>query len=74
MAIKPYRIFLLELLDQLQEAIREAENQQWHHETFANTLEFQHYLRLVTWTDEVNSRIRFYNDHTGKAIGVPTLE
>ena len=73
MAIKSYRRFLLDLIDELGEAMRQAEEQLWHH-AIDGTPEKLHYIRLVTWTNEVSGRIRWYNDATGKTIGVPTIE
>ena len=50
-----YRRFLMVLQSDLQTAISEAENMQWHHLP-AEAPEYGHYLRLLTWEREVNER------------------
>ena len=59
MAIKNYRRFLIDLYEQLQEALREAEDVQWHHLP-TGTPEWAHYNRIYTWLDEVGARLEHY--------------
>ena len=55
-----YRRFLIGLIDQLGEAIREAENWSWHHKP-DGTVEAAHYNRLLTWLAEVDERLARYD-------------
>ncbi len=57
--MRSYRRFLLAFSDELQMAIAEAENLEWHHEP-AQSAEWQHYNRLVTWETEITERMVFY--------------
>ena len=57
--MKDYRRFLLVLHEQLVDAIADAENMQWHHLN-ADTNEFKHYMRLITWQEEINERMVYY--------------
>ena len=58
--LRPYGVFLRQLLDELQSALAELENLEFHHEA-EGSAEFQHYLRVATWTDEVTERVRHYD-------------
>ena len=57
--MKNYRRFLLELQEELQSAIGEAENSEWHHQEQWTT-QWQHYNRLCTWQSEVTERMVSY--------------
>jgi len=53
---RPYGVFLQALLEELQSAIAEVENFEFHHAA-VDSPEYQHYLRLATWLDEVERRV-----------------
>ena len=55
-----HRTFLSGLFDMLQESVREAENLGWHHGD-DETPQFQHYLRLLSWLEEVYQRMVRYD-------------
>ena len=57
--VQNYRRFLERALDELIDALREAENANWHHEDAGPW--FSHYQRLITWAEEVHHRLRVYN-------------
>ena len=56
-----YRTFLMELGEDLLEAIRECENWEFHHAP-PESVEWQHYLRLATWMEEVAARLAHYGN------------
>ena len=56
-----YRVFLGKLNEQLQKAIGEAENQEWHHFE-EGTMPWEHYRNLVNWESEVQQRMDWYDD------------
>ena len=58
--MKNYRRFLMELRDQLRQAVEEAEEAGWHHEVDDRVI-FQLYLRLITWTTELEERCAYYD-------------
>ena len=58
-SLKPYRVFLLDMTDEVAAAITEAENLGWHHKL--ETPEGAHYLRLVTWSVELGKRLQWYD-------------
>ena len=60
--IKDYKSFLSDLQDELFMAVANCENVNWHH-ALSYTPEWKHYMRLLTWLDEVNERVGWYNDH-----------
>ena len=60
-----YRKWLQTTAEDLLESIGAAENVGWHHAA-PGTLEFQTYLRMATWLDELAERMVRY-DHTRKA-------
>ena len=62
---KAYLTYLEDTHEQLVEAIREAENEQWHHEA-PSTPGGKIYARLLTWLDEVERRRAWYYGHTGQ--------
>ena len=68
MMIKSYRTFLLELGQELLEALRDCENYGWHHSE-ASTPEWQHYNRLFTWLDELSERASYYDHVKAKRPG-----
>ena len=51
-----YIKFLRGLHEELVEAVAEGENAGWHHPAT------EHYLRLLTWVDTVEERIRDYQN------------
>ncbi len=59
--LRPYRRFLIGLLEEVREAIGEAENAEWHHAS-ASDMRFQHYLRLSTWEAELSERKEHYDN------------
>ena len=60
--MESYRTFLKGLLDGLVDAIQEAENLGWHHEQSGSPMwEYTHYLRLKTWCEEVDDRLKYYD-------------
>ena len=61
--VRNYRHWLQELADELQEAIRESENNGWHHE-FAGSAKWTHYQRLLTWNTTVEGRLAAYDNAT----------
>ena len=63
--MKSYRSFLISLGSEMLEALRECENLEYHHKGEA-TPEFQHYLRLATWLDELATRLAYYDDVKAK--------
>ena len=64
---RPYGVFLRSLLDELETAVAELENLEFHHAPLGSA-EFQHYLRVWTWCDEVTARMeRFGNTKKQKA-------
>ena len=58
--MSPFRAFLVHLAETLMEALRQAENLQWHHEDESSSA-FQTYLRLMTMLHEVQERGRRYD-------------
>ena len=56
---RTYRLFLMELQSELQEAIADAENLEWHHQEHG-TAEWRHYVRLATWEKEITERMVRY--------------
>ena len=63
--MRPYRVFLTELQDELQEAIRVSENAEWHH-YHESTPAYQHYLRLLTWEKAVSERVEHHDKSRAK--------
>ena len=61
--MKSYRRFIGELEETLVEAVAWAENLGWHHLTHDTEL-FRHYLRLVTWAEEVSLRRQWFDYYT----------
>ena len=59
--MKPYRRFLSELGHELLEAVREAENESWHHEPEGSKY-FQDYIRLCGWLQVVGERLLHYDN------------
>ena len=55
-----YLTFLIALQDELAEALREAEDQGWHHAP-ASQFEAKHYNRLLTWLDQLKNRKAWYD-------------
>ncbi len=53
--MRPFRSYLHEMEDLLQECVRQAEAQEWHHLPVESP-EFQHYLRLCTFAQEATER------------------
>ena len=62
--MESYRTFLMALQETFQDLIAQAENMEYHHRT-DGSLEYQHYLRLLTWQDAIQQRIGWYD--TSKA-------
>ena len=62
--VRPYAVFLKDLHEELQQAVADLENLGFHHSR-PETSEFQHYLRVCTWADEV--ALRRYRFGTAKA-------
>ena len=58
--MRPYRRWLGDTLGELQDAVLEAENAEWHHSQ-GGSPEEQLYHRLMTWVAEVDSRIKHYD-------------
>jgi len=58
--LKSFSEFIHELEELLHDTVLQAENQQWHHLPVESP-EFQHYLRLMTWLEEVVERRRRYD-------------
>ena len=58
---KPYRKFLLDMLEEVAEAIRDSEDNLWHHSEDGSSLK-NHYLRLATWAQELDDRMKWYDD------------
>ena len=70
--IRPYGVFLRSLLDELQHALSELENLEFHHAGHSSPM-FQHYLRVATWCDEVG--LRMYNyDNAKRRSGARRLQ
>ena len=65
-AVKNYRAFLIEIQEDLQEVVREAEDQTWHHwagsEDGGERACFRHYQRLLTWLSEITMRVEWHDD------------
>ncbi len=53
--VRNYRTWLLELEEELQEAIRVSENAEWHHEP-PGSERLMVYHRLITWVEEIHDR------------------
>ncbi len=58
--IRPYAVFLRALQDELLDALADLENLGFHHMD-EGSAEFQHFLRIATWCDEVNTRMWMYD-------------
>ena len=59
MAIQNYKAFLDRFADELMEALREAENLEWHHA--GDTAAGRHYNVLVSWLATINERRSWYD-------------
>ena len=58
--MQSFRKFIRGLEDILVDAVRQAELQEWHHLP-TESEQFQHYLRLCTWAEEVAGRRARYD-------------
>ncbi len=56
-----FRAFLQGLEDLLDQSVLEAENNEWHHLPVESP-QFQHYLRLMTWLEELIERGRHFDN------------
>ncbi len=56
-----FRAFLRGLEEVLEQSVVEAENCQWHHLPVESP-QFQHYLRLMTWLEEVIDRGKHFDN------------
>jgi len=63
--MRSYRNFLWNLGDQLMEAIRQAEEEEWHHLDLDDA-RYLCYNRLVTWMVEVGERAQHYVNVKGQ--------
>jgi len=52
-----YEAWIRKTADEIEEAIREAENASWHHAP-VDSIEGRAYNRLLTWTAEIVERMR----------------
>ena len=59
--LKNYRRFLSDTLEEMKEAVREGENVGWHHLP-EYEFEARHYMRLLTWLDDMAERLRYYDN------------
>ena len=67
-----YRRFLEKLHGELQEALAEVENLEFHHME-PGTTGATHYTRLATWLESIEERIVWYESTTGKRVLVPRI-
>ena len=63
--MKSYRSFLMGLGREMFDMLRECENMGFHH-YHEGSPEFAHYLRLITWLDELGERLAYYDDVKAK--------
>ena len=56
----PYRRFMVELCEELLDAVAECENFEFHHKE-DKSLEYKHWERLVTMFGHARQRIAFYD-------------
>ena len=63
--MQSYRSFLMKIGTELLDAVREAENLEWHH-LDKNRAEWLHYVRLGTWLAQVAERLGYYDDIKAK--------
>ncbi len=57
--MQSYGVFLKELQESIVEAIAVAENAEWHHLEVSEP-EYQHYIRLATWSQILDERVNAY--------------
>jgi len=60
-SILPYRRFMGTLHDDLVDALRVMENDGWHHEGMDDE-RWKCYNRVITWIDEVEARLRRWDN------------
>ena len=63
--MQSYRRFLIGLGESLLDAVREAENLEWHHAS-ASSEQFTHYNRMVGWLQLVGERLLAYDAHKAR--------
>ena len=62
--MKSYEKWIIETSEALREAIREAENEEWHHhpESDSERAGNRFYYRLLTWSTEIEERRKRIDD------------
>ena len=58
-----YERWLKKTYEEVQEAIRQAENEEWHHLP-AESVENVIYTALAHWVEILSERVKWYDDNT----------
>ncbi len=68
-----YETYLTQTREEIREAIREAENAGFHHESLGTTIGSRLYSRLLTWEATLTARLRIIDEHENRGETKNTL-